>query len=416
MINAIGSSGDINPMLMIGARLLSEGHRVDFIASPHFEDRVRDFGMRLLPLGSREQYNEALSNPDVWKLEKAFAAVWNILIPSIRQSYDWIIEEHSPGDTLLVGTTLAIGARFAQEKINLPMASVHLSPALMLSAHNTPVSPTSPVPEWMPLAIRSGWVHLFERLVLDPIAAPPLNNLRAELNLAPIRQVMTRWIHSPHLVLCAFPEWFASVQPDWPANSVNCNFPIYKDRSTTQTASDELNTFLNAGSPPVVITAGTAMAFAKPFIEKGIRAAQSCGLRVIVVCAFDEQVPRLPANAMHIRYADFNDLFKRALMVLHHGGIGTSATALAQACPQLVVPFAHDQFDNAKRLERLGVARMADTNGSISSWSACMKFLQAIEVKKKCDIYKSKTEQDIPGEEKIAEVLKERKLIESKFS
>jgi len=41
-------------------------------------------------------------------------------------------------------------------------------------------------------------------------------------------------------------------------------------------------------------------------------------------------------------------------MLVHHGGIGTSAQALTAGIPQLVVPFAHDQFDNAARLMRLG--------------------------------------------------------------
>lgn len=42
--------------------------------------------------------------------------------------------------------------------------------------------------------------------------------------------------------------------------------------------------------------------------------------------------------------------------MVHHGGIGTLAEALAAGIPQLIRPTAHDQPDNAARLERLGVA------------------------------------------------------------
>jgi rhamnosyltransferase subunit B len=42
---------------------------------------------------------------------------------------------------------------------------------------------------------------------------------------------------------------------------------------------------------------------------------------------------------------------------VHHGGVGSSAQALRAGIPQLVVPHAYDQFDNAMRLRRLGVGR-----------------------------------------------------------
>jgi rhamnosyltransferase subunit B len=45
----------------------------------------------------------------------------------------------------------------------------------------------------------------------------------------------------------------------------------------------------------------------------------------------------------------------RAAVLVHHGGIGTAAQALAAGIPQLVVPSAHDQPDNAVRIRRLGV-------------------------------------------------------------
>jgi rhamnosyltransferase subunit B len=43
--------------------------------------------------------------------------------------------------------------------------------------------------------------------------------------------------------------------------------------------------------------------------------------------------------------------------VVHHGGIGTTARALAAGTPQLVLPLAWDQPDNAARVCRLGAGR-----------------------------------------------------------
>jgi len=60
---------------------------------------------------------------------------------------------------------------------------------------------------------------------------------------------------------------------------------------------------------------------------------------------------------MALPYAPFSKIFPRAAAIVHQGGIGTCAQALASGRPMLVVPFAFDQPDNAARLQRLGVAR-----------------------------------------------------------
>jgi UDP:flavonoid glycosyltransferase YjiC (YdhE family) len=54
-------------------------------------------------------------------------------------------------------------------------------------------------------------------------------------------------------------------------------------------------------------------------------------------------------------YAPYSLLFPRCAIVVTSGGIGSTAQALRSGRPTLIVPFAHDQFDNAARVARLGV-------------------------------------------------------------
>jgi UDP:flavonoid glycosyltransferase YjiC (YdhE family) len=61
---------------------------------------------------------------------------------------------------------------------------------------------------------------------------------------------------------------------------------------------------------------------------------------------------------MAVPYAPHGAAFPHAAVLVHQGGIGTTAQALRSGKPQLVVPFAHDQFDNAARVRRLGVAEV----------------------------------------------------------
>ncbi len=60
---------------------------------------------------------------------------------------------------------------------------------------------------------------------------------------------------------------------------------------------------------------------------------------------------------IHVDFAPFSELLPRCAALVHHGGVGTLSQGLAAGVPHLVTPMAHDQPDNAERLERLGVGR-----------------------------------------------------------
>jgi UDP:flavonoid glycosyltransferase YjiC (YdhE family) len=57
-------------------------------------------------------------------------------------------------------------------------------------------------------------------------------------------------------------------------------------------------------------------------------------------------------------YAPYSALFPRAAMVVHQGGVGTTAQCLQAGKPMLIMPYSHDQPDNARRMRRLKVARV----------------------------------------------------------
>jgi UDP:flavonoid glycosyltransferase YjiC (YdhE family) len=65
----------------------------------------------------------------------------------------------------------------------------------------------------------------------------------------------------------------------------------------------------------------------------------------------------LPDGVAVFNYAPYGELLPRAAAVVHQGGVGTTGQSLRAGIPMLVVPFNHDQPDNAARVTRLGVAR-----------------------------------------------------------
>src|SRR5262249_35856367 len=73
---------------------------------------------------------------------------------------------------------------------------------------------------------------------------------------------------------------------------------------------------------------------------------------------FHEHLPRdLPLTVRHFDYVPFSQVLPRAAALVHHGGIGTTAQGLAAGIPQLIMPLAFDQPDNAARLGRRGGGR-----------------------------------------------------------
>jgi UDP:flavonoid glycosyltransferase YjiC (YdhE family) len=87
----------------------------------------------------------------------------------------------------------------------------------------------------------------------------------------------------------------------------------------------------------------------------------SLGIRAVLLIGSDERNrPRqsLPDTICVADYAPYSALFSRASLVVHQGGVGTTAQCLRAGKPMLIMPYSHDQPDNARRMRRLKVARI----------------------------------------------------------
>ena len=123
---------------------------------------------------------------------------------------------------------------------------------------------------------------------------------------------------------------------------------------------DGLKAFLEAGPPPVVFTLGSSAVFDPGrFYEQGAAAASWLGKRAVLLTGRDpnNQPRKLPPGVAAFDYAPYSKLFPRSCVVVHQGGIGTTAQAMRAGVPMLVMPYSHDQPDNADRVVRLGIGR-----------------------------------------------------------
>jgi UDP:flavonoid glycosyltransferase YjiC (YdhE family) len=188
----------------------------------------------------------------------------------------------------------------------------------------------------------------------------PVQQFRASLGLPRREHPMFEGQHSPYAVLALYSRVFGGPYPDYPPHTTITGQLRY-DASHGAALSPALEAFLQQGAAPIVFTLGTsAVEVAGRFWEESVRAVQSLGARGVLLAGRDA-APRLaaqaPNNVLVVEGAPHSQLFPRAAAVVHQCGMGTLGTALAAGVPQLAVPYANDQPDNAFRLTRLGVAR-----------------------------------------------------------
>jgi UDP:flavonoid glycosyltransferase YjiC (YdhE family) len=351
----IGSHGDVHPFVALGVELARRGHEVNVIVNGHFRPLVERVGLGYVEMGTSEEYLTALADPDVWHPVRGFELlIHHLLLKTLRQQYALLAERYVPGETVAVHSPIGFGARIAREKLGVPLATVHVSPVGLRSAYQPPVLPLPILPRWAPRFYCSLVFWLIDRLRIDPLMAGPVNGFRAELGLPPVRRFMHLWWSSPDLVLGLFPDWFGPPQPDWPPATRLTGFPLYDERGHAELPSG-LSEFLAAGEPPLVFTPGSANRHGRAFFTAALEASERLCRRALLLTGFPDQLPPLPDWARSFRYVPFSEVFQRAAAVVHHGGIGTTAQALAAGVPQLVMPFSYDQPDNAARVARLGV-------------------------------------------------------------
>jgi UDP:flavonoid glycosyltransferase YjiC (YdhE family) len=217
-------------------------------------------------------------------------------------------------------------------------------------------------PRWLPGPLKGAQFRFWDMFIDHPYL-PEINAVRAELGLPAVHRWTHRWINSPDLVIGFWPDWFASPQPDWPANTRTVGF-IAREHGERE-PDEQVRRLLDDGAePPIVFTFGSGMRHGEDIYRVSADACAALGRRGLLVTRFADQVPRnLPTGVAHVPYAPFSWLLPRAAAVVHHGGIGTAGQVAAAGVPQLAVHgLVFDTVDTAYRFERLGIARMISMN------------------------------------------------------
>ena len=368
VLSNIGTFGDINPLVALALELRRRGHTPVMALPAVYIPKVVPLGIEFHPLRPDIDPTNTLLVEMVYDVNKGTeTGLRKFLFPVLRQTYADLLDaatKPARADLMLLGELNYAGPLVA-EVTGIPWASYVLAPFSFFSAYDPPVLP--PYPKLARADKLMGMGRAMRRLArfVTRKWPEPIYELRRELGLPMGANPIFDAKHSPDLVLALFSRVLGVEQKDWPANVLITGFCFYDaDPNSPQAIAlpENLERFLAAGEPPVVFTLGSAAVLAAgDFYEQSARAAQRAGVRAVLLIGADPRnrpQSALPDSICLAEYAPYSALFPRASLVVHQGGVGTTAQCLRAGRPMLIMPYSHDQPDNARRMKRLGVARV----------------------------------------------------------
>jgi UDP:flavonoid glycosyltransferase YjiC (YdhE family) len=362
VLATFGSPGDIQPFLAIGLALQARGHLPLIATSPYYRELVTGAGLEFA--ASRPDRRSGQQDADylerLARQRRSPAELFQeMFLPSLRESLADLLPVVAGADAV-IAHPLVSGARLAAEVHGVPWVSTVMQPMGYLSAHEPPVIG----PGWIAGILRHAgprWTRLAYAAAraITGVWLGEWRALRSELGLPPDAAVpLWEGSHSPLLSLGLFPRLLGEPRVDWPSRARVTGFPFLACPGNALPAP--LRAFLAAGHAPIVFTLGTtAVNDPGGFYEESLAAARALGMRSILLVGQGREGRFATGDdAIAVAYAPHALLFPHARAVVHQGGIGTLSEAMRAGKPMLIMPYGHDQADNAWRAKSLGVARV----------------------------------------------------------
>jgi sterol 3beta-glucosyltransferase/vancomycin aglycone glucosyltransferase len=350
----------VRPFLALAAGLVRAGHEVTLALLDHTGQDWTSFaerdGYRLISIPSVERPPEAEMDA-MWRRMLAAGPLRQMDI-MFRDAFDLNLEAMietarrlCAANDLVIGHFLVHPLRAAAQAAGVPMATM------------TPVSYIVPTAERPPYGVPDlgRWSYpLFWRLgsfVINRVVLRRVNEVRSRFGLPPDRDAIAQSWVADRLNLIAASPVLCPPPGDWGANHVMCGFLDRPVGSANEPVPAEIEAFLDAGVPPVYLTFGSMMTLSDAYRRETAallrEAVRLAGVRAII------QVPGIDeteGDCLIVSRSPYASVFPRCALVVHHGGAGTTQTALKAGVPALVVAHIADQFFWGAHLAKLGVA------------------------------------------------------------
>lgn len=358
-IIAIGSRGDVQPIVALGRGLFDAGYKLRIVTLQSFEPMVRGQGLEFFPVeGDAQALTNEMMLPgmkgnglNLLSMYRGIMRTFGAITKSYQEAFTADVLRDS--DAILSQLPGGFYGYDLAEHLGVPYLALSVIPQEVTGAY-----PLSLLPMQFSLGRRYNRLTYYfaQQLAWHPFRNS-INAFRQQLGLPPASfwwGNMRRMARERIPVIQGFSHHVIPTQPEW-GDHVHTTGYWLLDESGWE-PSDALVKFLD-GDPPVFIGFGS-MPVPEPRITTMLilEALERSGKRGILHAGWAKLgVTDLPDTVFLLDYAPYAWLFPRMSAVIHHGGSGTTGLALRSGVPSMVVPFTADQPFWGRRTLELGV-------------------------------------------------------------
>ena len=365
LFSTFGSLGDIHPYLALSLEAKKRGHSPIIATSERYRAKIEAQNVEFRAISPDippEEEFAPLARRVMNERDGPRFLFENILAPAIDAQYADMLRACEDANVVVTHPAVMTGPLVARKLGKKWMSSV-LSPISLWSRRDPAVVPTLPQLDFLRVfGTLWGTVQVLTGRIATKRWVAPIQQLAAREGIATSGHPMFGGQYSPHGTLALFSRHFCAPQPDWPFNTTATGFCFYD--AVGWNRNDEgidWRAWMEEGPAPFVFGLGSAAVHDGDFVwDAAVRAAKRDNARVVLLTAGNFETNE--KNILCVPYAPYSEIFPLAGRIFHQGGVGTTAQALRSGVPQTVIPFAHDQSDNAGRVKRLGIGSWLSRN------------------------------------------------------
>jgi sterol 3beta-glucosyltransferase len=351
----VGTLGDVGPMVALGLALKDAGYDVALAAPEDFLDFVRSKGLEARRCGT--DFSKFMKDGEMAEIAGAHTLVtvkkWLSPGPDMRALFEGILRDSvaasADADAIIFHPAVSVAPEIAEAK-KIPAIMAGLGSVSPSAENLLSVIPGTGIPAWN----RYGYKTLgLQRLAYRRV----IKEIRKSLGLGP-----SFWMKHPHRVNGKRAPVLYPVSPVLQPRASEEGDEIYftgywfRDEAPNWRPSGKLADFIASGPRPIYIGFGSMPALGLERTELILRACEAAGQRAVLFNGRGEfdRVPLSPNFHLIDEFVPHDKLFREVSAIVHHGGLGTTTSALRSGKPSFIGPFMMDQKYWGRRVFQLG--------------------------------------------------------------
>jgi rhamnosyltransferase subunit B len=357
--------GDVAPFVEPANRLVERGHDVTYVVPAGYHEQLAGerftLGTYPLDMSSRAmhadpEHERLLRHPNLNTVRLGRYWMRKAFVDDPEAVRAELVRALTGADAVVTHPTMASLAGPIARKNGVPLVVGHLFPMMVPGAKwSFPVGAKGTrIPPFGPRLNRALW-GLYGLVAGPMLYDRAVNAFRRSFGEPPLRgNPFNAWMYADRTVLLVSRHYYPVDVPDWPDVTWG-GFSHWAGPPGHEKLDPDVDAFLDAGDPPVLVTLGTSAATgAGPRFAAIARGLDDLGLRSLLLVGNGENMTSLAGRKGAFVFAPLAPVLARCRSAVISGSLGTIGAALAAGLPVVVVPQLYDQVWHGQQAERLG--------------------------------------------------------------